>query len=391
MGKGTCTIDGCERHASVKGMCGAHYQRERARLRNRCSEAGCDNLHQSRGLCSEHLALYKMDPEPDTRAARKRSCAVETCEASARSRGWCNFHYRRWVLAGDPEGAPPSQQRKAVAQAATSKVCKKCNRELPMDEFSPRSTMIDGRRSECRECIRGYHKARHANDIAARPPRQPPPRVPCKFDACTGFAHSRGWCKGHYERWRRNGSPEPLRILRPNRTEEQYAAEEKTCSTCKRAQSIDAFHDRSDSPDGKSYICRQCVGERNAKVRERTATSQEFRDKRAAYSKKYRQAYREDMAERQRASKLWINYGITLDEYEALYRAQGGVCKICGGGPEDDPEQARKQWLAVDHCHESGRIRGLLCGNCNVGLGNFRDDPNLLNTAMAYLSGAALE
>jgi hypothetical protein len=74
-------------------------------------------------------------------------------------------------------------------------------------------------------------------------------------------------------------------------------------------------------------------------------------------------------------------YGITAHEYDSLHAAQGGVCAICGL-----PETRRtKSSLAVDHCHTTGKIRGLLCSMCNPGLGGFKDNPELLLAAVAYL------
>jgi hypothetical protein len=58
-----------------------------------------------------------------------------------------------------------------------------------------------------------------------------------------------------------------------------------------------------------------------------------------------------------------------------MHEAAGGVCQICG-----DDER-----LGVDHCHASGRLRGLLCSRCNTGLGMFRDRPELLAEAIEYL------
>ncbi len=71
-------------------------------------------------------------------------------------------------------------------------------------------------------------------------------------------------------------------------------------------------------------------------------------------------------------------YGITPEVYETMLIEQRGVCAICGG------VDSRK--LAVDHCHSTGRVRGLLCGTCNRGLGNFRDSTELLERAKGYLS-----
>jgi hypothetical protein len=74
-------------------------------------------------------------------------------------------------------------------------------------------------------------------------------------------------------------------------------------------------------------------------------------------------------------------YGITRDQYEALLEAQDNACAICRttewNGKDNSPH--------VDHCHESGAVRGLLCNRCNNGLGRFRDDPSLLRAAANYL------
>lgn len=71
-------------------------------------------------------------------------------------------------------------------------------------------------------------------------------------------------------------------------------------------------------------------------------------------------------------------YGITLDDYNKLFTAQGGVCYICGGGTS-------KNYLAVDHDHKSGEVRGLLNASCNKALAIFRDDPERFDKAASYL------
>ncbi len=84
---------------------------------------------------------------------------------------------------------------------------------------------------------------------------------------------------------------------------------------------------------------------------------------------------------------LQKSYGITTEDYNSLLLAQGGVCKVCG-----EPETTRGKGglvkpLAVDHDHESDTVRGLLCQSCNVGIGYFKDQPNLLRAAARYLKG----
>lgn len=77
-------------------------------------------------------------------------------------------------------------------------------------------------------------------------------------------------------------------------------------------------------------------------------------------------------------ARLVSVYGLSPEKYEIMLRRQGGVCGICGG------RDARRR-LSVDHSHANGRVRGLLCSKCNVGLGYFRDDPLRLAAAALYL------
>ena len=78
--------------------------------------------------------------------------------------------------------------------------------------------------------------------------------------------------------------------------------------------------------------------------------------------------------------QLKKRYGITIDQYNDLFESQKGCCAIC-----EKPQSELSTALAVDHCHETMVIRGLLCYNCNSGLGRFKDDLNLLSKASSYL------
>lgn len=82
------------------------------------------------------------------------------------------------------------------------------------------------------------------------------------------------------------------------------------------------------------------------------------------------------------AKRYWMEkrYGMTLEEFETRFKLQGECCKLC-----KTIEPNHKHGWMVDHNHETGEIRGILCNACNVGLGAFKDDPNLLALAMEYL------
>lgn len=79
--------------------------------------------------------------------------------------------------------------------------------------------------------------------------------------------------------------------------------------------------------------------------------------------------------EERRAEQLRIKYGITVDEYNEMLDSQGGKCKICGGDGR----------LVIDHDHDTGRIRGLLCSNCNSALGLVGENPKIFRGMIVYL------
>ena len=82
----------------------------------------------------------------------------------------------------------------------------------------------------------------------------------------------------------------------------------------------------------------------------------------------------------QRERRLKYYYGITIADYDNMMETQKGVCKLCQG-----LDGTRWERLAVDHCHKTGKVRGLLCDKCNRGLGQLNDDPNLVLKAYNYL------
>lgn len=85
--------------------------------------------------------------------------------------------------------------------------------------------------------------------------------------------------------------------------------------------------------------------------------------------------------------KLKIRYGITTEQYDELFSNQNGCCYICGNEETARHNRSKEvQKLAVDHCHKTGKVRGLLCQDCNRGIGKFHDDPIRLQNAINYLT-----
>ena len=113
-------------------------------------------------------------------------------------------------------------------------------------------------------------------------------------------------------------------------------------------------------PDRKYHargMCRSCYGSGRS----------------VAYHRAYAQANRP----RAREAELRRTFGLTLGQYEEMRDQQGGRCAICGTIP--------KRALDVDHDHATGRIRGLLCSNCNTAIGLLKDDPERMTAAATYI------
>lgn len=118
---------------------------------------------------------------------------------------------------------------------------------------------------------------------------------------------------------------------------------------------------------------------------------------RREYEIEYRKRNRESIAEyrkntvtpaKRNGFNLKSKYGITVEMYDEMYEAQGGVCKICSR-PETlvHHNNGKIARLSVDHNHETGQVRGLLCRKCNTGLGLFGDSIDVVGVALRYLEG----
>jgi len=102
---------------------------------------------------------------------------------------------------------------------------------------------------------------------------------------------------------------------------------------------------------------------------------------RRKYDREYRQRRHLQDPEFHRRKDLWKRYNITIEDFDKMYQDQGSKCKICR---IDIPY--RGNTIAVDHCHKTGKVRGILCVNCNIGIGHFSDDKDILQKAIDYLN-----
>tara|TARA_R110000737_G_scaffold64473_5_gene92197 strand:+ start:1625 stop:2062 length:438 start_codon:yes stop_codon:yes gene_type:complete len=135
----------------------------------------------------------------------------------------------------------------------------------------------------------------------------------------------------------------------------------QTCTKCHQEKEYSEFYWRSDNKSYRS-ACKSC---QNKKSSERWKTDEDFR----------KRGYK-----RSREHQLKARYGITESDYLTLIEKAGGCCQICG---TDKCDTGNK--LSVDHCHETGDVRGILCRACNTGIGHLKDSPDLLREAIRYL------
>jgi len=138
---------------------------------------------------------------------------------------------------------------------------------------------------------------------------------------------------------------------------------EQSCVRCGQAKSLADYTPHATSRTGISKKCRSCIAV--AATKERPVT----RDAR----------YRHDMALKR--------LGITRQTYDQMHLRQNGVCAICQR-PETRVIRGKLATLCVDHDHATGKIRGLLCGRCNAGLGLLGDTIASIETALSYLKSS---
>lgn len=126
----------------------------------------------------------------------------------------------------------------------------------------------------------------------------------------------------------------------------------------------------------------------NTKIENLTYGENSFvtQDGKNAYMKKWRKANPKN----QRHLILKRSYGLTIEQFQQMLLDHKGVCGCCGK-PETAIQGGKLLPLAVDHCHTTHEIRGLLCAKCNRGLGSFNDDPITLRAAAAYLEAHAVK
>ncbi len=197
---------------------------------------------------------------------------------------------------------------------------------------------------------------------------------------CPKCGSARVWAKSRYRHRNRSGMCTRKRLCRDcgnawNRLERdeplpgkqtsliQWAIlKERECTYCKRTLPVEAFSLQSGSDVIRRPGCKECL----AKYR----SEKQFRDS-------------------------LKQHGLTPEQYEGMLSKQDGRCAICRTdkpfGPVDYEGRKRKRRMfSIDHCHATGKVRGLLCARCNIAIGNFSDSIDLFRAAIAYIESQEL-
>lgn len=252
----------------------------------------------------------------------KPTCSVPGCNRRHYGKSYCSAHYKRWKTSGAPGPAEIAQPQAPPRQ----RTCTADGCEKPL---------------KCRGlCEMHYGRLRRAGL-----PDQPQSARVCSVEGCGRKHNTGGYCYTHYARFKRTGSIGATQIRERVSTVLRDSQGRKRCRLCREWKAPDNYHGSKNCADGLNPRCKRCMRNR----------------------------------------KLVENFGITLAEYEALAAAQSGACAICGDNPDV---------LHVDHdhacCPEKGKscgtcVRQLLCAWCNRGIGMFKDAPERLRAAAAYL------
>lgn len=160
-----------------------------------------------------------------------------------------------------------------------------------------------------------------------------------------------GWCDGAFQPINDSHTYCSVPCRAAFQRDRSSSRTHKPCTLCKVDQPLSNYYPDKRAADGTQGKCKEC-----------------------------QKSYQVEAYARKHSLRVERKYGLSRKGYDGLLRSQGGGCAICGA--ETDPNGRR---LSVDHCHETGSVRGILCSNCNLGLGNMADDIERMESAQKYL------
>lgn len=187
----------------------------------------------------------------------------------------------------------------------------------------------------------------------------------CSVEGCEAKYYGKGLCRKHWARKRRHGTTDdpPKRVTPPERMAAALASRVPSVITCPH-------------PDRKHFgkgMCKPCYMTKWIKDNPQSSAAQWITNNPERYQYLCRR------------SKL-KKYGITPEQFEEMWKQQDGICANPACDAVFDRDVPRS--VNVDHCHETGAVRGLLCGRCNRTLGHANDNPDLLVGLVEYVRAA---
>jgi hypothetical protein len=213
----------------------------------------------------------------------------------------------------------------------------------------------------------------------------------CKIPGCARKVHAKGLCDMHRQRLQKTGSTDSKIEGRGSREKHRLYAK---WAWIKRSYKISPewkefwrFVEDTDATYVPGYLlvrldCNLPFSKDNFAWKEKYAANVR-KDKEAA--KSYQKAYRALNPEKSKHADLMKNFGVSFEYYEYLRASQNNKCAICHKPEVAVGKDGNIRALAVDHCHATGEVRGLLCTKCNQGIGSFLDSVELLQNAINYL------
>ena len=245
------------------------------------------------------------------------------------------------------------------------KTCRTCRNILPatMSFFYESSSNKGGLTHQCKECTKKYSRDRHAKIQATKPIKKKLLDPSSLSKVCPGCGVEKNKEQGF---WKNKAS------------RDGYASR---CKNCSKDATQKWRHSEIGRAKTRSHQ-EQWRANNPSKVR---ASKKRYRQENLEQVKAAIQKCWEENREEYKLShwRYWLKkkYGLTEDRFYELMREQNYRCAICGRLEKD----SRKQKFCVDHCHDTGVVRGLLCFGCNTMLGNANDSIEIMEAAIAYI------
>lgn len=224
----------------------------------------------------------------------------------------------------------------------------------------------------------------------------------CIVENCGKVAEARDMCSRHLKRWQRHGHvgdtrPQDWGRRHSHPMYERWKEIRKRGRVCDEWSDFWLFVEDVGVPPSEAHTLVRLDTNldynkgnmlwRPPKFSTKMDKNEYFRKWREEDPEYFKAIYNRSQKSKPYYSKNWHlkrKYGITIEDFKAMLCSQEGVCAICKEF-ETVKENGRVRALHVDHCHDTGKVRGLLCDSCNRGLGKFKDNPDLLDKAAQYL------